>query len=128
MAKLRVFDKVGLGEFIINAAKDEAARAKFLEDPTKALSKFIEIPPDRKNEQGELVKHEVSVIEDTKDITYIVLPWKDDVLRALDHIEDQPNVYPLEYRPGTPEYIDDTRFPLKALFFRFGEYMFGRCR
>ena len=92
------------------------------------MSKFVVIPPDRKDDKGNTIKHSIAVIEDTQDITYIVLPWKVDVDRAMDRIEEQNGIYPLEYRPGTPEYIDDSLFPKKALFFRFGEYMFGRCR
>ncbi len=129
MAKLRVKDKVALGELIIKAAQDVGdARRQLIEDPIGALSKFVDIPADRVDEQGNTIKHEIVVHEDTRDITHMVLPWKNDVDRAMDRIDEQSSVYPLEYRPGTPDYIDDGRFPRKALFFRFGEYMFGRCK
>lgn len=129
MAKLRVLDKVGLGEFIIKAAQNvDGTRDRFLKDPVAALRKFVEIPADRKDDQGNLIKHTIAVYEDTRDVTNIMLPWKDDVDRAMQDIERQTQIYPLEYRPGSPDYIDDRRDPKKALFFRFGEYMFGRCK
>ncbi|WP_119304769.1 hypothetical protein [Dongia deserti] len=128
MAKLRVKDKVELGELIIKAAQDiGGARRQLVEDPIGTLSKFVDIPADRE-ENGKIVKHTIIVHEDTRDVTHMVLPWKDDVDRAMDRIDEQTSVYPLEYRPGTPDYIDDSRFPRKAMFFRFGEYMFGRCK
>jgi hypothetical protein len=129
MAKLRVKDKVGLGELIIKAAQNIGdARRQLIENTNETLSKFVDIPADRVDEQGNTIKHEIVVHEDTPDITHMVLPWKNDVDRAMDRIDEQSSVYPLEYRPGTPDYIDDGRFPRKALFFRFGEYMFGRCK
>lgn len=129
MAKLRVLDKVGLGEFIIKAAQNvDDNRDRLLRDPIEALRRFVEIPADRTDDQGNLIKHRIVVHEDTRDVTNIMLPWKDDVDRAMQDIEQQTQIYPLEYRPGTPDYIDDRRDPKRALFFRFGEYMFGRCK
>lgn len=129
MAKLRVKDKVGLGELIIKAAQNVGdARRKLVEDTIATLSKFVDVPADKIDSEGKTIKHEIIVHEDTEHVTHMVLPWKNDVDRAMDRIDEQTSVYPLEYRPGTPDYIDDGRFPRKALFFRFGEYMFGRCR
>lgn len=129
MAKLRVLDKVGLGELIIKAAQDVGGtRQGLVEDPIGTLHKLVEIPADKTDEKGNVIKHKIIVHLDSEHETHMVLPWKNDVDRAMDRIDEQPAVYPHEYRPGTPEYIDDGRFPRKALFFRFGEYMFGRCK
>jgi hypothetical protein len=128
MAKLTVIDKIALGEFIIQAAQNEGeARDRLLKDPTNTLRKYLEIPADRE-ENGKIVKHEIVVHEDSQDVTHIVLPWKYNVDRAMDNIDKQTEIYPNEYRPGHPTYINDTKEPRKALFFRFGEYMFGRCK
>ena len=129
MAKLRVKDKVGLGELIIMAAQGVGdTRRRLVEEPIETLRKFVDIPPDRVDANGNTIKHKIIIHLDSQDETHMVLPWKNDVDRAMDRIDEQPSVYPLEYRPGTPDSIDDSRFPRKALFFRFGEYMFGRCR
>ena len=128
MAKLTVIDKIALGEFIIQAAQNEGeARERLLKDPTNTLRKYLEIPADRE-ENGKIIKHEIVVHEDSQDVTHIVLPWKYNVDRAMDNIDKQTEIYPNEYRPGHPTYINDTKEPRKALFFRFGEYMFGRCK
>ena len=128
MAKLTVIDKIALGEFIIQAAQNEGeARERLLKDPTNTLRKYLEIPADRE-ENGKIIKHEIVVHEDSQDVTHIVLPWKFNVDRAMDNIDKQTEIYPNEYRPGHPTYINDTKEPRKALFFRFGEYMFGRCK
>ncbi len=128
MAKLRVLDKVGLGEFIITAARDTGEfRRQLVDEPIKHLGKFVEIP-QRVDKDGKPVEHKIVVLEDTQDVTHMVLPWKNDVDRAMEDIENQPAIYPNEYRAGSPDFIDDTAFPKKALFFRFGEYMFGRCK
>ena len=128
MAKLTVIDKIALGEFIIQAAQNEGeARDRLLKDPTNTLRKYLEIPADRE-ENGKIIKHEIVVHEDSQDVTHIVLPWKYTVDRAMDNIDKQTEIYPNEYRPGHPTYINDTKEPRKALFFRFGEYMFGRCK
>jgi hypothetical protein len=128
MAKLTVIDKIALGEFIIQAAQNEGeARDRLLKDPTNTLRKYLEIPADRE-ENGKIIKHEIVVHEDSQDVTHIVLPWKYNVDRAMDNIDKQTEIYPNEYRPGHPTYINDTKEPRKALFFRFGEYMFGRCK
>jgi hypothetical protein len=130
MAKLRVLDKVALGELIIKAAQNVGdSRERLLKDPVEALRKFIAIPADRE-EEGKVIKHTILVHEDSRDVTHVVLPWKDDVDRATDNIDLQPMIYPNEYRPGSPEFIDDTKKEnkRKAIFFRFGDYMFGRCR
>jgi hypothetical protein len=129
MAKLIVKDKVGLGEFLIKAAQDTGeVRRHLVDHPIADLAKYINIPKDRVDEQGKTVTHTIIVHEDSRDVTHMVLPWKDDVDRAMDRIDNQTNIYPSEYRPGAPEYIDDSKFPRRALFFRFGEYMFGRCK
>jgi hypothetical protein len=129
MAKLIVKDKVGLGEFLIKAAQDTGQiRQRLVDDPIGCLAKYLDIPPDRVDEQGNTVKHTISVHQDSRDETHMVLPWKDDVDRAMDRIDHQSNIYPSEYRPGSPDYIDDSKYPRRALFFRFGEYMFGRCK
>ena len=128
MAKLTVIDKIALGEFIIQAAQNEGeARDRLLKDPTNTLRKYLEIPADRE-ENGKIIKHEIVVHEDSQDVTHIVLPWKYNVDRAMDNIDKQTEIYPNEYRPGHPTYINDTKEPRKALFFRFGEYMFGGCK
>ena len=128
MARLTVIDKIALGEFIIQAAQNEGeARDRLLKDPTNTLRKYLEIPADRE-ENGKIIKHEIVVHEDSQDVTHIVLPWKYNVDRAMDNIDKQTEIYPNEYRPGHPTYINDTKEPRKALFFRFGEYMFGRCK
>jgi hypothetical protein len=128
MAKLTVIDKIALGEFIIQAAQNEGeARDRLLKDPTNTLRKYLEIPADRE-ENGKIIKHEIVVHEDSQDVTHIVLPWKYNVDRAMDNIDKQTEIYPNEYRPGHPTNITDTTEPRKALFFRFGEYMFGRCK
>jgi len=130
MAKLRVLDKVALGEFIIEAAQDTGAiRKELVEEPIKQLSKFVEIPVPRIDPTtGKTITHTIRVLEDTQDLTHMVLPWKKDVDVAMEDIDHQPSIYPNEYRPGSPDFIDDKLFPRKALFFRFGEYMFGRCK
>ena len=128
MAKLQVLDKVALGEFIIKVARDEGElRRQVIKNPIEFLSKFVEIPHDRQ-ENGKTIKHEIVILEDTQDKTYVVLPWKHNVDRAMENIEKQTEIYPNEYRPGHPTYINDTKEPKKALFFRFGEYMFSRCK
>jgi hypothetical protein len=128
MAKLQVLDKIALGEFIIKVAQDEGnLRQQVINNPKEFLSKFVEIPPDRQ-ENGTTIKHEIKILEDTQDLTYVVLPWKHNVDRAMDDIDHQTEIYPNEYRPGHPTYINDTKEPRKALFFRFGEYMFSRCK
>ena len=128
MARLQVNDKVGLGEYIIKAATNPTARAKLLANPTQELAKFVTYPEDL-DEEGKPVQHKIEVHPDTKHVTHIVLPTEEDVLIAIDHIDEQEGgMYPAEYRPGTPEYIDDKKFPKLALHFRFGEYTFGRCK
>jgi hypothetical protein len=130
MAKLNVFDKVGLGEFIIKEARYiEDNRERLLKDPNEALRKYLEIPADRTDDKGAVIKHKIIVHEDSQDVTHMVLPWKVNVDRAMEDIDQQKGkIYPNEYRPNTPGYIDDVEDPQKALYFRFGEYMFGRCR
>lgn len=128
MAKLRVKDKVALGEFIINAARDPALREAFVNDPNRHLEKLVDIPKDQVDADGNPVAHKIEVHVDTQFVTHMVLPWKNDVDRAMDRIDEQTNIYPDEYRPNSASYIDDARFPRRALFFRFGEYMFGRCK
>lgn len=131
MARLRVFDKVGLGEFIIKAARFEGdSRDKLMNEDERlnTLRVYLEIPADRKDEKGNNIKHKIVVLEDTRDVTYMVLPWKDNVDFAMQDIDHQRDIYPKEYLPGSPDYIDDAVQPRKALYFRFGEYMFGRCK
>jgi len=128
MARLPVTDKVALGEYIIKAATKPETRAELLADPTKVLAKFVTYPQNV-NAQGNPIQHRIEVHEDTKHVTHIVLPTQEDVLIAIDRIDEQVGgMYPAEYRPGTAEYIDDTKFPKMALQFRFGEYTFGRCK
>jgi hypothetical protein len=127
MARLQVTDKVGLGEYIIKAAQKAETRAELLADPTKMLAKFVKLP-EKFDAAGKPIQHRIVVHEDTEHETHIVLPTKEDVDKAVDRIEEQTSMYPAEYRPGTPEYIDDTKFPKLALQFRFGEYTFGRCK
>ncbi len=127
MARLQVTDKVGLGEYIIRAATKPEVRAELLADPTKALAKFVKLP-EKNDPEGKPIAHRIAVKEDTEHVTYIVLPTKEDVEKAIDRIDEQQSMYPPEYRPGSPEYIDDAQFPRLALQFRFGEYTFGRCK
>lgn len=130
MAKLNVFDKVGLGEFIIRAAQFvEDNRERLLSNPNEALKKYLVIPNDRTDDKGNVIKHEITVHQDSEDVTHMVLPWRVNVDKAMENIEQQGGtIYPNEYRPNMPGYIDDAEDPKKALFFRFGEYMFGRCK
>jgi hypothetical protein len=120
MARLTVKDKVSLGEFIIRASQDVALRADLLDDEkaTQLLEKYVVLPDEQ---------HTIKVHADTKDVTHIVLPTQDDVKGALDKLDDQ-GMYPDQYRPDSPDYIDDKKEPLLALQFRFGEYTFGRCK
>lgn len=128
MAKLRVKDKVALGELIINAARDPELRKALLRDPIGHLKQLVEIPTDQVDADGKPVEHRIEIHVDTQFVTHMVLPWKDDVDRAMDRIDEQTHIYPDEYRPTSATYIDDSRHPRRALFFRFGEYMFGRCK
>lgn len=130
MAKLDVFDKVGLGEFIIKAAQFvDDYRERLLSNPNEALKVYLKIPPNRTNEKGDVIEHKIIVHQDSEDVTHMVLPWKVNVDKAMENIDQQRGeIYPNEYRPNMPAYIDDTEEPKKALFFRFGEYMFGRCK
>jgi hypothetical protein len=128
MARLQGIDKVALGEYIIKAATKPETRAELLANPTQVLAKFVTYPQEV-DEQDNPIEHRIKVHEDTKHVTHIVLPTKEDVEIAIDRIDEQEGgMYPAEYRPGTPEYIDDTKFPRLALHFRFGEYTFGRCK
>jgi hypothetical protein len=128
MARLPVNDKVALGEFIIKAATKPETRAELLANPTKVLEKFVTYP-QAVDAQGNPIQHRIEVHEDTKHVTHIVLPTQEDVEIAIDRIDEQvAGMYPAEYRPGSPVYIDDTKFPRLALQFRFGEYTFGRCK
>ena len=128
MAKLRVKDKVALGEFIINAARDPELREALLRNPAEQLKHLVDIPTGQVDSDGKPVEHRIEIHVDTQFVTHMVLPWKDDVDRAMDHIDEQSNIYPDEYRATSATYIDDSRHPRRALFFRFGEYMFGRCK
>src|SRR6185295_16492089 len=104
MARLRVFDKVGLGEFIIKAAQFEGdSRDKLMNQTIDTLKVYLEIPADRKDEKGNLIKHKIVVLEDTGDVTYMVLPWKDNVDFAMKEIDTQRDIYPKEYLPGSPD-------------------------
>ncbi|HEV8262764.1 MAG TPA: hypothetical protein VGQ19_18670 [Burkholderiales bacterium] len=128
MARLPVNDKVALGEYIIKAAKNPDTRAELLADATTVLAKYVTYPKDL-DDEGKPVQHRIQVHEDTKYVTHIVLPTQEDVEAATDQIQDQGvGMYPDEYRPDSPSYIDDKKFPLLALQFRFGEYTFGRCK
>ena len=128
MARLPVTDKVALGEYIIKAATKPETRAELLADPTKVLEKFVTYPQNV-DAQGNPIQHRIEVHEDTKHVTHIVLPTKEDVDIAIDRIDEQVGgMYPDEYRPDSPNYIDDRKFPKLALQFRFGEYTFGRCK
>jgi hypothetical protein len=129
MARLQVNDKVELGAYIIKAATKPATRAELLASPTEVLAKYVTYPEDV-DEQGKPIKHRIEVHEDTKYVTHIVLPTKDDVEIAVSQIQEQEGqgMYPAEYRPDSPDYIDDKKFPELALNFRFGEYTFGRCK
>ncbi|NJO22187.1 MAG: hypothetical protein HC868_03630 [Sphingomonadales bacterium] len=120
MARLTVKDKVSLGKFIIEAAQDEKLRAALLDDmqSTQLLEKYVELPD---------VNHKIKVHPDTAGVTVIVLPTAEDVKGALDKL-DNLGMYPDQYRPDSPDYIDDKEEPLLALQFRFGEYTFGRCK
>jgi hypothetical protein len=120
MARLTVKDKVSLGEFIIRASQDVALRADLLDDKksTQLLAKYVELPDE---------KHTIKVYADTKDVTVIVLPTQEDVKGALEKL-DNLGMYPDQYRPDSPDYINDKEEPLLALQFRFGEYTFGRCK
>lgn len=130
MAKLDVFDKVGLGEFIINAALEkEDFKDRLLNHTKDSLKLYLTIPPDRVEKDGTVKEHQIVVHLDSQDVTHMVLPWKDNVEKAVKDIHLQKGqIYPNEYRPNMPGYIDDNEDPEKALFFRFGEYMFGRCK
>lgn len=117
--KLKVSDKVGLGKRIYEAATDPNVQAELLKDPVAFFSKYVEIPTH---------PHKFDIHVDSKEVTHIVLPWSEDVLRAFDKIDSVASVYPSEYRLGSADFIDDSKFPRRALHFRFGEYMFGRCK
>jgi hypothetical protein len=124
MARLPVNDKVALGAFIIKACKDDDALREALllneETATELLAQYVTLPD---------LKHRIKVHADTEHVTHIVLPTKKDVEIATDRIDEQEGgMYPDQYRPSSPDYIDDTKEPLKALQFRFGEYTFGRCK
>ena len=120
MARLTVKDKVSLGAFIIKAAQDKDLREALLDDKqaTQLLAKYVELPDEN---------HTIKVYPDTAGVTVIVLPTAEDVKGALDKL-DHLGMYPDQYRPDSPDYIDDKEEPLLALQFRFGEYTFGRCK
>jgi len=126
MAKLRVKDKVGLGKYIVEAAQDSKIGDDLVNNSVERLDKYVDIP--KVDKEGKPVTHTIEIHRDTEHITHMVLPWKDDVDNAFDKIDQQDSIYPNEYRVGAPEYIDDKKFPRRALWFRFGEYMFGRCK
>ena len=121
MAKLTVKDKVALGKYLIETAQtepDDKARVQLRTEPIATLEKYLVIPE----------KHTIIIHEDSGDVTHMVLPWKDDVDDAMDQIDTQTSIYPDEYRSNSADYIDDSKSPRIALQFRFGEYMFGRCK
>lgn len=129
MARLPVNDKVALGAFIIKAAKDDDELRKALllseESATELLAKYITYV----DADGKPIPYRIKVHADTEDVTHIVLPTKSDVETATNRIDEQEGgMYPDQYRPNSPDYIDDKKEPLKALQFRFGEYTFGRCK
>ena len=130
MARLPVPDKVKLGEFIIKAATEPETRAELLADPTKALAKFVTYPQEV-DAQGNPIQHRVVVHEDTKHVTHIVLPTQQEVRDAVNRTKEPEamgGMFPAEFRPDSPVYIDDKKDPLRALQFRFGEYTFARCK
>jgi len=128
MARLPVNDKVALGAYIIKAAIDDATRKELVEKATEVLAKYVTYPQDV-DAEGKPIQHRIEVHQDTKHVTHIVLPTKEDVEIALDRIDEQQGgMYPTQYIPGSPDYIDETKFPRLALQFRFGEYTFGRCK
>lgn len=127
MAKLRVKDKVGLGKFIVEAAQTQELGDALVKAPNSYLEKYVDIPK-KLDDTGKPIPHTIIIHRDDGDTTHMVLPWKDDVDNAFDRIDDQTSIYPNEYRVGSPEFIDDEKYPRRALWFRFGEYMFGRCK
>jgi hypothetical protein len=132
MARLPVNDKVALGAFIIRAATDDALREELLDNTndkaTELLAKYVTYPSDV-DAKGVPIQHRIVVHADTEYETHIVLPTKADVLAATNRIQEQVGgMYPTQYIPGSPDYIDEAKFPLVALQFRFGEYTFGRCK
>ena len=130
MARLPVPDKVALGEYIIKAATEPETRAELLANPTKVLEKFVTYPQDV-DAQGNPIQHRIEVHEDTKHVTHIVLPTQEEVQIAVNRTKEQVamgDMFPAEFRPDSPVYIDDRKFPLRALQFRFGEYTFARCK
>jgi hypothetical protein len=118
MSVLKVKDKIGLGQLIVEATANDELRAKLLADANSVLGEFVDIP------EG----HTIKVIPPQKEVTTLMLPLADDV--SLDEAEVSARAlhYPSEYDPNSPDFIDPAREPSKALQFRIGDYILARCR
>ena len=123
MAKLRVKDKVELGNIILRAARDPRFRQDLLDNPVLVLSEVVEIPPG----------HNIVMHEDTGEDTHIMIPWADDIEHTLATIREFGYAYPPQYVPGSANYIppdlepqppEDIRDSYK---FRVGDYALSRC-
>jgi hypothetical protein len=123
MAKLVIKDKVALGKFMFEAAGNPD-RLKELEDPvqaTKLLGDFLVIPKDT----------QVVIHLDETDRHHFVLPLKVDLETLTTAINKAESPYAPEYvaEPLVGYDLENNALDRqKAMYFRIGEYMAGRCK
>lgn len=114
MAKIKIDDKVGLGDYIRQMVKSDSEKAKFA-DPQKAkeiLGRFTDDPlPDNVT----IVAH-----FDSEFVTHVMVPWEVDIAETEADIGNYR--FPEEYRT-----IDPTTDPERAYNFRVGDYVLTRC-
>lgn len=118
MSVLKVKDKIGLGQLIVEATVNQELRAKLLADANSVLKEFVDIPES----------HRIEVIAAQEGVTTMMLPLAEDL--SLDAGEPGARAlhYPSEYDPDSPDYIDPEKEPGKALQFRIGDYILAKCR
>ena len=78
MAKLRVKDKVGLGNLVLLAATDEKTEESLRANPSDLLKRFIEDLPE---------DHIIKVIKEESNVSYIVIPARDSVPTSIEEKE-----------------------------------------
>lgn len=104
-----------VGEKIVAAALDDAELNRLRENPHGVLG----FPP----------KPELRVVVNTPDVTHVVIPSRPLVREMVAKVNHEGFAYPREYDSASGSYIDPGKNgePVRAYYFRVGDYTFAQC-
>jgi len=119
MAKLKLDDPVGLGEYVRKMLKDPKEKLEFLNDANSKVAPFLEDGVVPKGVQ--IVPH-----FDTEHTTHMMIPWSEDVVKTEVMVEAGDYGYPEGYFRLDPKSSESDERQ-EAYNFRVGDYVLARC-